>query len=132
MPQSILPPFRENVEKQVDRNLVKLNTGKHQVCHLGRNNISHQGRMKVNWLEGSFAEEDLGGLVDKVAKSQQCGLAAKEVTSLLAALGRASPTGQGRCSVPSSQHWCLVSHSRLLGTRQAQTYWSESSKGPIE
>lgn len=31
----------QRLEKQMDRNLMKLNTGKHQVSHLGRNNFRH-------------------------------------------------------------------------------------------
>jgi len=84
------------LEKQVDRNVMTLNTEKHQVHHPGRNNFRHQSRLEVSWLESSMAEKDPAVLVDRLAMSQQRALTAKEASSFLAALGRASPASRGR------------------------------------
>ena len=72
------------LEKWADRNLMKLNKEKHKVLHLGRNNPMHQCVLWATQLENSFAEKDLGVLVDtRLNMSQQCALAAKEPNGTL-------------------------------------------------
>ncbi|PKU47575.1 rna-directed dna polymerase from mobile element jockey-like [Limosa lapponica baueri] len=52
------------LEKWANRNLMKFNRRKYKVPHLGRNNPSHQHTLKATHLENSFAEKDLGVLLD--------------------------------------------------------------------
>jgi len=40
--------------------------GKCQALHLGRNNSMHQYWLDVNYLESTFAEENMEVLVDKL------------------------------------------------------------------
>ncbi|GAB0179249.1 mitochondrial enolase superfamily member 1 [Grus japonensis] len=76
--------LREWLEKWANRNLIKFNKGECEVLQLGRNNPRHQYKLKVNWLESSFAEKDLVVLVNtKLNMSQQCALVAKKANSIL-------------------------------------------------
>ena len=69
----------DRLEKWADRNPIKFNSEKCKVLHLRRNNPSHQDMLEANCLESSFAEKDLGFLMDtKLTTSQQCTLAAKK------------------------------------------------------
>ena len=55
-----------------------------KVLHLGRNNPTHQYRLRADLLESSSIEKDLGVLVDnKVTLSQQCALVAKKANGIL-------------------------------------------------
>jgi len=74
----------KDVEKQANGNLMKFNKDKCDVLHLGRNNLMHQYTLQANWLESSFAEKDLGVLVDKkLTMSKQSVLAAEAASSIL-------------------------------------------------
>ena len=52
------------LEKWADRNLMKFHKGKCEVLQMGRNNPRHQYIRGTNQLESSFAEKDVGVLVD--------------------------------------------------------------------
>jgi len=60
------------LEKWAGRNLTKFNRGQHKVLPLGRNSPWHQDVLGANQLGMSFAEKDLGVLVDtKLSVRQQ-------------------------------------------------------------
>ncbi|GAB0177316.1 mitochondrial enolase superfamily member 1 [Grus japonensis] len=76
----------DRLEKQSGRNLVK---GKCRVLHLGRNSPMHQYMLGAAQLESSFAEKDLGVLMDNTMNvSQQCALAAKKANGVLGCIRR--------------------------------------------
>ena len=58
-------PFRASLAGWGNRNHVKFK-GKCQALHLGRNNSMHQYWLDVNYLESTFAEENMEVLVDKL------------------------------------------------------------------
>ena len=69
------------------QDLMKFNKGKSKVLPLGRNNLRHQYMLGANWLESSFAEKDLGILVDtKLNMSQQCALATKKASGIVSCI----------------------------------------------
>ena len=72
----------QRLEKRTDRNHMKFNTGK--FLHLGHNKPTQQYSLGINWLESSFAETDLGVLVDtKWIMSQQSAPAVKKAIHIL-------------------------------------------------
>jgi len=74
----------DRLESWAERNLMKFNTGKCRVLHLGRNNSMHQYRLGAELLESSSLEMDLRLLVDdKLTMSQQCALVAKKTSGIL-------------------------------------------------
>ena len=60
------------------------NKSKCRVLHLGRNSYMRQYRLGDDMLQMSFAERDLGVLVDsRLDMSQQCSLVAKKTNGIL-------------------------------------------------
>ncbi|GAB0177311.1 mitochondrial enolase superfamily member 1 [Grus japonensis] len=79
----------DRLETWPGRNLVKFNKGKCRVLHLGRNSPMHQYMLGAAQLESSFAEKDLGVLMDNTMNvSQQCALAAKKANGVLGCIRR--------------------------------------------
>lgn len=58
---------------------MKLNKGKFKALHLGRSNSMYWYRLGTDCLESSFAEQDLGVILDnKLNMSRQTHLCGKE------------------------------------------------------
>ena len=74
----------DRLESWAVRNRMRFNKSKRRVLHLARNNCTHQYRLGDDLLERSFAERELGVLVDdRLATSQQCALVAKKASGIL-------------------------------------------------
>jgi len=74
----------DRLESWAERNLMKISKGKCRVPHLQRKNPMHQYRLGTDMLESSYAERDLGVLVnDKLTMSQQCALVSKKANGIL-------------------------------------------------
>ena len=80
---------------------MKFNEEKHKVLQLGRNNPRHQYMLGAAWLESSFAEKDLGVLVDtKLNISQQGALATKKVNGILGCIRQSSASRSREAILP--------------------------------
>ena len=72
------------LERWEESNLMKSNTGKCRILHLGKNNPRHQYRLGADLPESSSAQKGLGVLVDnKLTVSQQRALVAKKDNAIL-------------------------------------------------
>jgi len=111
----------DRLERWADTSLLKFNTGKCQVLHLGRNNPIHRCRLGTNQLESNFAGKELvDSMLSMSQQSMSQGNASKSrevILCLCSALVRRTAVLCPELGTPVQES------SRGI-------YWSRSTEGP--
>ncbi|KAK4832613.1 LOW QUALITY PROTEIN: hypothetical protein QYF61_024594 [Mycteria americana] len=122
-----IPWDLNRLESWAERNVMKLSKRKCKVLYLGRYNAGFQYMLRVDWLESSSAEKDLGVPTDnKMNMSLQCTAAAKEVNSLLSCIRQSVASKSREVGLLLYSH--LVRHIGVLGPVLGSQYKKDAEQ----
>jgi len=96
----------------------------------------HQYRLRVDLLESSSVERNLGVLVDdRLTMSQQCALIAKKASGILGCIKKSVVSRSKEVLLPlystlgRTLIWGTASSSGLPNSRKTRNYWREYREG---